>query len=101
MDIKMQQAINELKALGIEPVQEFNNKESELNKLERQLISDMEKVNGLKYSEEQINVLTTHGNMAIIACAGSGKALRYGTRVLTVKGWKNIEEDIQSKIFRW
>lgn len=92
MDIKMQQAINELKALGIEPVQEFNNKESELNKLERQLISDMEKVNGLKYSEEQINVLTTHGNMAIIACAGSGKALRYGTRVLTIKGWKNIED---------
>lgn len=58
------------------------------------VLSEAEKA---KYEEkieytELHNVLTTCGNQIINATAGSGKALKNGTKVLTNKGFKPVEE---------
>ena len=37
------------------------------------IIEYMSKITGVKYSEEQLNILKTHGGMCILASAGSGK----------------------------
>lgn len=40
---------------------------------ELRIIEYMSKVTGVKYSDEQLNILKTHGGMCILASAGSGK----------------------------
>lgn len=63
-------------------------------------IVEMENVTGVKYSDEQREILRHHGNACILACAGSGKALVNGTGVLTVSGYKPIESlEIGDKVF--
>lgn len=59
---------------------------------ELQLILNMERIAGVKYSDEQKKILTNKGNSCIIACAGSGKALANGTGVLTDRGYRPIED---------
>ena len=49
-------------------------------------------VTGVTHSEEQLKILNHRGGMCIIACAGSGKALKNGTRVLTPTGYRPIEK---------
>lgn len=55
-------------------------------------IIDMEDRLGVNYSDEQKNILKHKGNACILACAGSGKALVNGSKVLTVDGYRNIED---------
>lgn len=59
---------------------------------ELQTILSMEKILGVKYSDEQRDILQHKGNSVILACAGSGKALVNGTGVLTPRGYINIED---------
>ena len=40
---------------------------------ELQIVQDMEKITGRKFSDEQRKILFHHGNACILACAGSGK----------------------------
>lgn len=56
-------------------------------------LSEDEKSKCIEKTEytELYEVLTTPGNQLINAIAGSGKALRNGTRVLTVNGYQAIE----------
>lgn len=56
------------------------------------IINMISNATGVKHSEEQLRILNHRGGMCIIACAGSGKALKNGTKVLTPKGYKPIEE---------
>lgn len=42
-------------------------------KRDLEAIQNIEKVLGVKYSDEQLKVLKHHGNACILACAGSGK----------------------------
>lgn len=58
---------------------------------ELETIIDMENKLGVKYSDEQKKILKHKGNVCILACAGSGKALVNGTKVLTPSGYVNIE----------
>ena len=57
-----------------------------------EVIEFIARVTGLKYSEEQLAILKHTGGMNILACAGSGKALKNGTGVLTPNGYKAIED---------
>lgn len=43
------------------------------SKVEQDVIGYMSKATGVKYSDEQLNILKTHGGMCILASAGSGK----------------------------
>lgn len=52
----------------------------------------LENTLGIKYSDEQMNILMHNGGMCILACAGAGKALKNGTKVLTPKGYIAIEK---------
>ena len=85
-------ALQELMAQGIIPstVEEYK-EQNEIDPLTQQILDTLESVNGNKFSDEQKKILTHKGNMCIIACAGSGKALANGTGVLTVNGYKPIE----------
>lgn len=56
------------------------------------VILDMQKALGIEYSDEQRAILRHRGNSVILACAGSGKALMNGTKVLTFKGYVDIED---------
>jgi len=56
------------------------------------VIDYMERQLNIKYSEEQKAILRHRGSSVILACAGSGKALVNGTKVLTIDGFKPIEE---------
>lgn len=92
-------ALEELIALGIMPDTEAKKVTADnVTDSELQLISNMETIAGVKYSEEQKKILTNKGNSCIIACAGSGKALANGTKVLTNIGYKNIEELVKYNI---
>lgn len=76
------------KLAGEDRIEELNSKEeSEQDKV----INEISRVTGVKYSEEQLKILRHKGGMNIIACAGSGKALRNGTGVLTPWGYRPIE----------
>lgn len=55
-------------------------------------IQELSRVTGVKYSDEQLRILKHRGGMCILACAGSGKALRNGTGVLTPVGYVPIEK---------
>ena len=55
-------------------------------------LEKISKVTGVQYSDEQMNVLNHKGGMCIVACAGSGKALRNGTGVLTDNGYVPIQK---------
>lgn len=55
-------------------------------------ISKLEEVGGIKFSNEQLEILRNTGGTQIVACAGSGKALVNGTGVLTNNGYKPIEK---------
>lgn len=57
-----------------------------------EIIKNMESRTGMKYSDEQLKILQHRGGMCILACAGSGKALKNGTRVLTPNGYIPIEQ---------
>ena len=86
-------ALQELIEQGIIPDPNANKVEdSGVTDEELQLILNMEKIAGVKYSDEQKNILLNKSNSCIIACAGSGKALANGTMVLTDLGYKPIEE---------
>ena len=64
----------ELASQGIEPPKKSNTSViNNINDRELQIIMDMERVTGKKYSDEQRKILEHHGNAAILACAGSGK----------------------------
>ena len=65
-------AVAELAELGIVPTINENINNSEANR-EIEIITTMEKITGIKFSEEQKKILLYHGNACIIACAGSGK----------------------------
>ena len=56
------------------------------------IIEQLSRISGVKYSDEQKEVLRHRGGMCILACAGSGKALRNDMPVLTPNGWKPIGE---------
>lgn len=56
------------------------------------VILDMSRILGVQYSDEQKAILQHRGNSVILACAGSGKALLNGTKVLTSTGYMNIED---------
>lgn len=56
------------------------------------VIQEISDITGVKYSDEQRKILMHKGGMCILACAGSGKALINGTRVLTPRGYIKIEE---------
>ena len=55
-------------------------------------INILESVTGKQFSEHQKDILRTVGGLDIVACAGSGKALKNGTGVLTPSGYKPIEK---------
>lgn len=56
-----------------------------------EIIQSLERINGKQFSPEQLDILRYPKGMSLLACAGSGKALRNGTNVLTPKGWTPIE----------
>lgn len=56
-----------------------------------EIIQKISDETGVKYSEEQVKILKHRGGMCILACAGSGKALKNGTGVLTPNGYVPIE----------
>lgn len=58
---------------------------------DREVIDMISNATGVTHSDEQLKILNHRGGMCIIACAGSGKALKNGTRVLTPKGYRPIE----------
>ena len=94
-------ALQELIAQGIIPstVEEYK-EQNEIDPMTKQILDTLEAVNGNKFSEEQKRILTHKGNMCIIACAGSGKALANGTGVLTETGYVPIEElKVYDKVF--
>ena len=57
-----------------------------------EIIKNMSDITGVEYSDEQIDILKHKGGMNILACAGSGKALKDGTGVLTPSGYVPIEK---------
>lgn len=66
--------ISELAELGIEPPNNGDKHEvTNLNNFEMQTILNMQNITGVKYSDEQIKILSHKGNACILACAGSGK----------------------------
>lgn len=83
--------LEELKAAGIVP-EEKEKTSQDNNSGELELLLNMEKISGVTYSDEQKKILLNKDNSCIIACAGSGKALVNGTKVLTNHGYKNIED---------
>ena len=85
-------ALKELMDRGIIPstVEEYKDTH-DIDRHTLEILNTLEKVNGNEFSEEQREILTHKGNMCIIACAGSGKALVNGTGVLTNLGYKPIE----------
>ena len=93
--------VEELRQQGIEHPNAVNkivagNKDDE----ELKILADMERMTGKVYSEEQKAILLHHGSACILACAGSGKALVNGTKVMTVEGYKPIEKlQLLEKIF--
>lgn len=90
--------VNELMNQGIQPVS-GSNKQC-VDDRDLKIIAEMERVTGLKYSDEQRAILEHKGNACILACAGSGKALVNGTGVLTPFGYVNIETlKIGDKVF--
>lgn len=60
--------------------------------VDMEAINKIKRVTGVNFSDEQIDVLKHHGGMCILACAGSGKALVNGTKVLTTRGYRPIEK---------
>ena len=57
-----------------------------------EIIDYMSKATGVRYSDEQKEILKTRGDICVLACAGSGKALVNGTKVLTRdRGYVPIE----------
>lgn len=56
------------------------------------IIMEMQQALGVEYSDEQKAILRHRGNSVILACAGSGKALVNGTKVLTPDGYRPIEQ---------
>ena len=71
----LESLINDLSVLGVKP--EGFTKASSLNVKENdfdlKVITEIEKTTGVKYSDEQRDILLHRGNMCILACAGSGK----------------------------
>lgn len=63
----------------------------EVERIDSEAIATLSRITGVKLSAEQEKVLRNHGGMCILACAGSGKALMNGTKVLTNYGYKPIE----------
>lgn len=85
--------MKELADQGVTPPESGQNMQStNVNDYELQTILTMEKITGTKFSNEQKAILMHHGNACILACAGSGKALLNGTRVLTPTGYIPIEK---------
>lgn len=63
-----------------------------LDRSNEEIIAEIELVTGKRHSEEQLQILRAKGGLNIIACAGSGKALKNGTGVLTPNGYVPIEK---------
>ncbi len=65
----------ELAAQGVEPPKNDNSNVnvSSADDRELEIIANMERVTGKKFSDEQRKILEHHGNACILACAGSGK----------------------------
>ena len=57
-----------------------------------EVVNSISQRTGVIYSDEQRKILEHEGGMCILACAGSGKALRNGTGVLTDRGYVAIEQ---------
>ena len=90
----------ELAAQGVEPPKNNNNNVKSTDDKELEIIANMERVTGKKFSDEQRKILEHHGNACILACAGSGKALVNGTGVLTPNGYVPIETlKVEDKVF--
>lgn len=89
-----EQALQELKMVGIEPVTETVNN-SALSR-EISIIDNIERISGTKFSDEQRQILLCKDNLAIIACAGSGKTTTLVA--LIVKRILNHEISDMSKI---
>lgn len=80
----------ELESEGIEvPKQSY---EDFSYRQSNEVIDYMERQLGIKYSSEQKEIMRHCGSSVILACAGSGKALVNGTKVLTNKGFVPIEK---------
>ena len=60
-----------------------------INDLE--IVKSIEESTGVSHSDEQLKILQHRGGMCILACAGSGKALKNGTGVLTPNGYIPID----------
>ena len=63
----------ELTSQGIYPKSVMDKVADSIKERDEQIISEMEALTGLHYSEDQRQVLSHRGNLNIIACAGSGK----------------------------
>lgn len=63
--------VEELESSGIKPTANFNSTFVEDRDIK--VLSDIERVTGISYSEEQKNILMHKGSACILACAGSGK----------------------------
>lgn len=66
-------ALEELAQANISPDVVKTDNKNEDNDLELKLILTIEQVTNKKLSDEQRNILLTHDNMNVVACAGSGK----------------------------
>lgn len=66
-------ALEELAQANISPDIVKTNDENKDNDLELKLILTIEQVTNKKLSDEQRDILLTHDNMNVVACAGSGK----------------------------
>ena len=73
-DKYIQSLVGELGELGIKPsVKMDTDTSSQASEAEKKLLSDMEALTKVKYSDEQKKVLLHHGSMCILSTAGSGK----------------------------
>lgn len=63
-----------------------------MNEQDKKAVDSMSKITGVRYSDEQKDILLHRGGMCILACAGSGKALKNGIGVLTPSGYKAVEQ---------
>lgn len=74
-DKTVDQMMAELASEGIVPqgVSTTNKENSVTLDRDTKIIQDLEMTTGVRFSDEQRNILLHHGNACILACAGSGK----------------------------
>ena len=75
MGRSIEELVHDLEREGIVPPNSEKNVKPQVNVNNREIeiINFMENTNNLKFSDEQRKILMHHGNMVILACAGSGK----------------------------